>query len=71
MGLVQAILEEGVREGVFRMDNVIQTARVIGFALQGLETDFPVPRSREEREADFEQLFNVLCRGILAEKREA
>ncbi len=71
VGLVQAILEEGVREGVFRMDNVIQTARVIGFALQGLETDFPVPRSREEREADFEQLFNVLCRGILAEKREA
>ena len=70
VGLVQSILEEGVREGVFRMDNILQTARVIGYALQGLEAAFPTPRSREEMEADFEQLFNVLCRGILVEKRE-
>ena len=70
INIVQSILEEGVREGVFRMDNIIQTARVIGYALKGLESASPSPRSPEEIEADFEGFFNVICRGILAEKGE-
>jgi AcrR family transcriptional regulator len=68
--IVQTILEEGVKQGIFRSDNIKQTARVIGYALKGLEGAFPAARSHEEINADFEGLFNVLCRGILVVKNE-
>ena len=69
ISLVQSILEEGVKQGVFRMDNIFRTARVIGYTFNGLEASFPADRSNEEMEADFEGLFDVLCRGILVEKK--
>lgn len=70
IGLLQSILEEGVRAGVFRMDNIFRTARALGYALKGLEVAPAADLSREELEADFEGLFEVFCRGILVEKGE-
>lgn len=70
IGLLQSILEEGVRAGVFRMDNIFRTARALGYALQGWEVAPAAGLSREEREADLAGLFEVFCRGIMVEKRE-
>lgn len=70
IGLLQAILEEGVKAGVFHMDNIFRTARALGYALKGLEVALAAGLSREELDADFEGLFEVFCRGILVEKRE-
>ena len=70
IALIQSILEEGVKAGVFYMDNIFRTARALGYALRGLESTLPAGLSREEMEADFEGLFEVFCRGILVEKRE-
>lgn len=69
ISILQSILEEGVREGIFRMDNVFQTARVLRYALKGMESDFRLERNNDEVERDFEELFDILCRGILVEKR--
>lgn len=69
VSILQSILEEGRREGIFRMDNVFQTARVLRYALKGMESAFPLEHSNDEVERDFEELFNILCRGILVEKR--
>jgi len=69
VSILQSILEEGGREGIFRMDNVFQTARVLRYALKGMESAFPSERSNDEVERDFEELFDILCRGILVEKR--
>ncbi|MDO9585577.1 MAG: TetR/AcrR family transcriptional regulator [Syntrophales bacterium] len=69
ISILQSILEEGVREGIFRMDNVFQTARVLRYALKGMESDFRLERNNDEVERAFEELFDILCRGILVEKR--
>ena len=70
IGLIQSILEEGVKTGVFHMDNIVRTARGISYALRGLEAALPAAQSSEEMEADFEGFFEVFCRGIMVEKRE-
>lgn len=67
--ILQSILEEGVREGSFRMDNVFRTARVLRYALKGMESAFCLERNNDEAEKDSEELFDILCRGILVEKR--
>lgn len=69
VSILQSILEEGVREGIFRMDNVFQTARVLRYALKGMESAFRLERNNDEVERAFEGLFDILCRGILVEKR--
>ena len=71
ISLLQSIFEEGVKAGVFRMDNIFRTARALGYALKGLEAAPAADLSQEELEADFEGLFEVFCRGIVVEKREA
>src|SRR5574340_1276936 len=43
--IVETILEEGAKQGIFRSDNIMQPARVIGYALKGLEGTFPTARS--------------------------
>jgi len=71
ISLLQSIFEEGVKAGVFRMDNIFRTARALGYALKGLEAAPAADLSQEELEADFEGLFELFCRGIMVEKREA
>jgi AcrR family transcriptional regulator len=68
ISLLQAILEEGVKDGIFQKKNIFRTARVIRYTLKGMESAFRLGRNNNEVEGDFEELFDILCRGILVEK---
>ena len=64
---MQAILEEGVRQGLFDVSDTRLTAVVLVFALKGLEFPWMVEQNIIEIERAIDLLLPVLFRGI--EKR--
>ncbi|MCD6507926.1 TetR/AcrR family transcriptional regulator [Candidatus Poribacteria bacterium] len=64
---MQAILEEGVRQGLFDVSDTRLTAVVLVFALKGLEFPWTVEQNIIEIERAIDLLLPVLFRGI--EKR--
>jgi len=70
LSILQGILEEGVKEGIFRIDNIFQAARMIGYTLRGWESSLLQGKKQEDLEVEFDSFFDILCRGILIEKKE-
>jgi AcrR family transcriptional regulator len=68
MNILQVILEEGVREGVFYVDNVFLTVRSIGRVINGLELSLVLEQGDRDMDKELDGLFNILCRGILIKK---
>jgi len=66
--ILQTILNEGVKEGVFNSCGP-HTVRSIVYALRGFEFTWLLDSDNAEIDADLDELFNILCGGILSAKR--
>ena len=65
--ILQDILKEGVKAGVFKGDD-LSTTRSILYAIRGVELSWLLDRDNTEVEADLDGLFKLLCKGILVNK---
>jgi len=65
MSLLHSILEKGATEGIFYVSNIMLTARAIGYALRGFETTWLLKESDNEIEKHLDNLYDILCKGIL------
>ena len=66
--ILQTILNEGVKEGIFNSCGP-HTGRSIVYALRGFEFTWLLDSDNAEIDADLDELFNILCSGILSAKR--
>jgi len=66
--MIRSILQEGVTDGVFEIEDLDLTAEAILAALKGLEFHWTINIPMEEIENNIDALLNILFRGI--EKRE-
>jgi AcrR family transcriptional regulator len=66
--IVQKILEEGVQEGFFYVDNAIQSARAICYALRGFEFSLLLDQNDKTIDDDIERFYILICDGLRAEK---
>jgi len=66
--ILQTILNEGVKEGIFNSCGP-HTVRSIVYALRGFEFTWLLDSDNAEIDADLDELFNILCSGILSAKR--
>jgi AcrR family transcriptional regulator len=67
--ILNAIIEDGVREGVFYVDNVLQAARAIGYALRGFEISSIFDEDNKMIEEIIERFYRLICNGLQAQKR--
>ena len=65
MGILQNILEEGIKKGVFRIEDPELTAIAIVTALKGLEVPMIWSNKNDNAEEQLEQLLNVFFYGII------
>jgi len=70
VGIISSIFELGIREGDFRITDILLTARAIAYSLRGFELTWLVEESSERIEHYLEGLMDVLFNGILVEKVE-
>ena len=63
--LVKSILNDGVNQKYFELDDVEISASTIVFALKGLEIPFFVQNGSQHFEKNIDNLFNLICYGIL------
>ena len=69
--IIRSILEEGVKKGVFCLDNVPLAASAIGHALRGFELNWLVQENEEQIEYHLDELTNIIFYGLVSEKRGA
>ncbi len=67
--VIRSILEEGVKKGVFCLNNVPLTASAIGHALRGFELNWFVQESEERIEYYLDELVNIVFYGVLSGKK--
>jgi AcrR family transcriptional regulator len=67
MSILHAVLTDGVRDGVFRSDSP-STARSLLYTVRGMELTWLLDPENPEVDEDMEELFQLLCAGILARK---
>lgn len=65
--ILQTILKEGVKEGVFNNCGP-HTVRAIVYAMRGFEFTWLLDPDNAEIDTDLDELFNILCGGILSTK---
>lgn len=65
--ILQAILKEGVKMGIFKNDD-LPTARSILYALRGIEITWLLNKDGADIERDLDGLFKLICGGIMREK---
>lgn len=68
VGIISSIFELGIREGVFRITDILLTAKAIGYGLKGFELTWLVEESGERIDRYLEGLMDILFNGILVEK---
>jgi AcrR family transcriptional regulator len=61
---LKAILQQGKEQGVFVMDDVELTARMITIALKGLEYPLLIENRSNDMENEINLMLNILFRGI-------
>lgn len=71
VSILHSILEKGVTEGIFYVSNMMLTARAIGYALRGFETTWLLTENDSEIEKHLDNLYDILCKGILARREIA
>jgi len=67
--IIRSILEEGVKKGVFCLNNVSLTASAIGHALRGFELNWLVQENEERIEYYLDELMHILFYGLMSEKK--
>ena len=67
--IIRSILEEGVKKGVFCLNNVPLAASAIGHALRGFELNWLVQGNEEQIEYHLDELTNIIFYGLVSEKR--
>ena len=67
--IIRSILEEGVKKGVFCLNNVPLAASAIGHALKGFELNWLVQKSEEQIDHHLNELTNIIFYGLMSEKR--
>ena len=67
--VIRSILEEGVKKGVFCLNNVPLTAAAIGHALRGFELNWLVHENEEQIEHYLNELMNIAFYGLVSEKK--
>ena len=71
VSILHSILKKGVTEGIFCVSNMMLTARAIGYALRGFETTWLLTENDNEIEKHLDNLYDILCKGILARREIA
>lgn len=69
VSIILSILREGVKKGVFQINNDILAARAIAHALRGFELNWLVQESEEQIEYYLDELMSILSYGVMYEKR--
>lgn len=65
LALVKNILDEGVKKGSFEIKDTDTTASVLVTLLKGLEIPFFAQKQFENLDVHIQNLFNILCFGIV------
>jgi len=66
--IIHSILKEGIKNGVFHLNNLLLTARAIAHALRGFELNWLVQESEERIEHYLDELMSILFYGLRAGK---
>ncbi|MBN1574766.1 MAG: TetR/AcrR family transcriptional regulator [Deltaproteobacteria bacterium] len=66
--IIVSILKEGIEKGTFKTNDILLTARAIGYALKGFELNWLVQESEELIEHYLDELLKLLFFGIMSEK---
>jgi hypothetical protein len=69
MHILNSILDKGVNNGEFYISNVMLTAQAIGYALRGFEATWLQDENNAEIEKHLDNLFDILCKGILVREK--
>ena len=69
--VLHSILEGGVREGIFYISNIMLTAQAIGYALRGFEVTWLLEENDREIGKHLDNLFDIICKGIVVRKESA
>ena len=69
VNIIDSILREGMEKGVFQLKETLLAARAIGYALRGFELNWLVQEGEERIEHYLAELFNIICYGLIFEKR--
>ena len=69
--VLHSILEGGVREGIFYISNIMLTAQAIGYALRGFEVTWLLEENDMEIGKHLDNLFDIICKGIVVRKESA
>jgi AcrR family transcriptional regulator len=68
VNIIHSILQEGLKKGVFHLNNALFTARAIAHALKGFEFNWLVQESEERIGHYLDELMNILFNGLLSKK---
>ena len=69
--IIYSIFELGVKEGIFRITDILLTAKALAYGLRGFELTWLVEESSEAIEHYLDKLIDVLFNGILIERAES
>ncbi len=67
--IIVSILKEGIEKGIFKINDILLTAKAIGYALKGFELNWLVQESEELIEHYLDELLKLLFFGIITEKK--
>ena len=68
--IIYSILDLGVQEGIFRVDDLALTSRSIGYALRGFEIPLLMEGSNVKIEEYLDSFLTVFFEGILIDKKK-
>ncbi|MFZ2656239.1 MAG: TetR/AcrR family transcriptional regulator [Victivallales bacterium] len=66
--IIDSILRQGLEKGIFRLGDILLTAKAIVYALRGFEPNWLIQESEERIDQYLAQLLNLLFFGIVVEK---
>jgi len=69
VGIIHSILKEGVEKGVFRINDILLTAKAMAHALRGFELNWLVQESEEKIDHYLNELMSILFYGLMSEER--
>lgn len=68
VSIINSILYEGVKKGVFHINNTLLSSRAIGESLRGFELNLSVRDNSDNFKNSLDELTQIVCSGIMAEK---
>lgn len=68
--LLKNIIEDGIKEGIFCVDNVLQAASAIDYALRGFELSSLFEDNEKNRAQHINDFYYLVCYGLKTQKGE-